>query len=878
MVANGMGPAVAATPPSDATASDESQYATHAVLMQQQQHIHSLEVQLASSQAEIARLRRIARGGPAVAAVTSYGALSSTGSLGGPSASYGFPGGVSPLPASPPEPVPPPVAGIGAPAGATRAHLAGAPLIVVSAAPSTGSHSTAGTPLPDPMPGMVAPRGVAASCPTMRVSPPLSLPTAGGLPPPTASPPPPPPSSTGAARNGSAAGPAVVAGTPSAAVPAAVGASTPTTASPAAASTAAGAKKAGTSRYWTAEEHARFLDGLSRFGAKDIKGIARHVGSRSATQVRTHQQKYNLRLQREKEKANSAGVAAAGAGAAPGSGAPSPSSASPAGALGAGSHGVPTSSPPVGAGVMRSASGASAAVAAAAAAATAAAAAAAAAGKDVKPVVGAAAAGHGAMPAVGAPGGSRFVSATLPAAGPRTAGAPGLAVAAVAGAAPSDKRLSAAAQRKGQSPKRNRPGKRARSNSAPVIATPAEAPGARGAGASSPSLVPRAAVATVGGGATTPSGDAAVPVVAGVAAAPAAVAVPGMGGVDGATKVRGEAAVVPMEETATDALLGGRPPLRRSGSSSVLLSELPFLQRPLMSAEGFALGRDGTGAISSVAGGVASGSANGVAVGGATAASATVPGAPPHWQPAAAGAAEQLGALPTVGHADAARVARVALHGPAARARPRRTQRRGRDGYVPHRWAATVNGRRWRQCGGASVLVLEAAGRGTNPRLWSLAWASAAAALTISRGCRRWRTWRSPRRWRCNCRTPSGLDRTETGAVGVVVAGGSVALRRRLEMSEGVVVMFYGLLVEIFLVGSSGGRPAPLPFLVLGLVLLLARFTRAGLHVFIFCVAWPWSAAYRPPPAWERARSFCAASFDCACVGDGLCAYRFVAP
>jgi len=120
-----------------------------------------------------------------------------------------------------------------------------------------------------------------------------------------------------------------------------------------------------------------------------------------------------------------------------------------------------------------------------------------------------------------------------------------------------------------------------------------------------------------------PSVGVAIPIVAGVAAAPAAVAASGMVGVDGATKVPDEAAVVPMDETATEALLGGRPPLRRSGSSSVLLSELPYLQRPLMSAEGFALGRDGTGAISSVA----SGSANGLAAGGAAAASPNVPGA-----------------------------------------------------------------------------------------------------------------------------------------------------------------------------------------------------------------------------------------------------------
>lgn len=93
---------------------------------------------------------------------------------------------------------------------------------------------------------------------------------------------------------------------------------------------------------------------------------------------------------------------------------------------------------------------------------------------------------------------------------------------------------------------------------------------------------------------------------------------------------------------------------------------------------------------------------------------------------------------------------------------------------------------------GRLVLVLVAAERETTPRLWSSAWASAAAALTISRGCRRWRTWRNPRRWRCNCRTLSGLDRTEVGAVGVVDGGGSVALRRRLEMGGGVIFMFSG--------------------------------------------------------------------------------------
>eukprot|EP00742_Colponemidia_sp_Colp-10_P004677 GILJ01004988.1.p1 GENE.GILJ01004988.1~~GILJ01004988.1.p1 ORF type:complete len:244 (-),score=24.69 GILJ01004988.1:139-768(-) len=52
------------------------------------------------------------------------------------------------------------------------------------------------------------------------------------------------------------------------------------------------------SRYWSPEEHQRFLEGLEKFGAKDVKAIANFVGSRSATQVRTHAQKYYLRMQK----------------------------------------------------------------------------------------------------------------------------------------------------------------------------------------------------------------------------------------------------------------------------------------------------------------------------------------------------------------------------------------------------------------------------------------------------------------------------------------------------------------------------------------------------------------------------------------------------
>lgn len=53
------------------------------------------------------------------------------------------------------------------------------------------------------------------------------------------------------------------------------------------------------SRYWTPSEHKRFLEALNKFGPKDVRAIANFVGSRNATQVRTHAQKYFLRLARE---------------------------------------------------------------------------------------------------------------------------------------------------------------------------------------------------------------------------------------------------------------------------------------------------------------------------------------------------------------------------------------------------------------------------------------------------------------------------------------------------------------------------------------------------------------------------------------------------
>jgi len=58
--------------------------------------------------------------------------------------------------------------------------------------------------------------------------------------------------------------------------------------------------KSAQGRYWSPEEHQRFLEGLNRYGPKDVKSISQHVGTRNATQVRTHAQKYFLRLEKEK--------------------------------------------------------------------------------------------------------------------------------------------------------------------------------------------------------------------------------------------------------------------------------------------------------------------------------------------------------------------------------------------------------------------------------------------------------------------------------------------------------------------------------------------------------------------------------------------------
>uniref|UniRef100_A0A7S0EFL9 HTH myb-type domain-containing protein n=1 Tax=Hanusia phi TaxID=3032 RepID=A0A7S0EFL9_9CRYP len=50
------------------------------------------------------------------------------------------------------------------------------------------------------------------------------------------------------------------------------------------------------SRFWTEQEHERFLEAMKIFGYGNAQDIASYVGTRSVTQVRTHAQKYFMKL------------------------------------------------------------------------------------------------------------------------------------------------------------------------------------------------------------------------------------------------------------------------------------------------------------------------------------------------------------------------------------------------------------------------------------------------------------------------------------------------------------------------------------------------------------------------------------------------------
>ncbi len=50
-------------------------------------------------------------------------------------------------------------------------------------------------------------------------------------------------------------------------------------------------------RYWTEDEHKLFLTGVQQFGGRNYKALSEHIKTRTPTQVRTHLQKYLLKLQ-----------------------------------------------------------------------------------------------------------------------------------------------------------------------------------------------------------------------------------------------------------------------------------------------------------------------------------------------------------------------------------------------------------------------------------------------------------------------------------------------------------------------------------------------------------------------------------------------------
>jgi len=68
------------------------------------------------------------------------------------------------------------------------------------------------------------------------------------------------------------------------------------------------------SRYWTEEEHQRFLEAINIYGPKDVKNIAKFVGSRSATQVRSHAQKYSMKVSRQQKSRTKGGKQEVGLG------------------------------------------------------------------------------------------------------------------------------------------------------------------------------------------------------------------------------------------------------------------------------------------------------------------------------------------------------------------------------------------------------------------------------------------------------------------------------------------------------------------------------------------------------------------------------------
>ncbi|KAJ7297046.1 hypothetical protein O6H91_06G035100 [Diphasiastrum complanatum] len=70
-------------------------------------------------------------------------------------------------------------------------------------------------------------------------------------------------------------------------------------------------KRVSESRYWTNEERQRFKKALKTFGT-DFSAIAKFVGTRSSTQVRTHAQKYYAKLIRDYKRSGKTQAAGKG--------------------------------------------------------------------------------------------------------------------------------------------------------------------------------------------------------------------------------------------------------------------------------------------------------------------------------------------------------------------------------------------------------------------------------------------------------------------------------------------------------------------------------------------------------------------------------------
>lgn len=59
---------------------------------------------------------------------------------------------------------------------------------------------------------------------------------------------------------------------------------------------------------WTEAEHIRFLEGL-RLYSKDWRAIEEYIGTRTCSQIRSHAQKFFLRLQKQQKEMRGQGLA-----------------------------------------------------------------------------------------------------------------------------------------------------------------------------------------------------------------------------------------------------------------------------------------------------------------------------------------------------------------------------------------------------------------------------------------------------------------------------------------------------------------------------------------------------------------------------------------